>query len=343
MEMRVLICDRRELADAAALLDELGVESVDSAADAPEVALVSASYAARLPDLAGCVRVLFHDGNVARPVLTHCEYQVRRPVHPEALRLLLLHLLYRGEERRREMRTPVGLEIRLDIQGRSVKATLVDLSGQGARLHLAQPLEAGARLTLVIEGISAAGTLSIPARVKRIDGEPRIVDRGLHSAAIRFDDLSDSLRRELDWILVELGETPPPLEAVLPSDESGGRRQIPRRSFVRKVPAFEAKGLRVLMGRDLSAEGMRIEPAEGLAAGDRLELALYGAEREEPMMLDATVVRDDGASGLALRFDDLDDARRQRVQEALTRLPAIEASEGGHSHATHPSRVIARR
>src|SRR5262245_18297498 len=39
------------------------------------------------------------------------DYLIRRPVHPEALRLLLLRSLYRGEERRGEPRVAAGFDV----------------------------------------------------------------------------------------------------------------------------------------------------------------------------------------------------------------------------------------
>lgn len=139
-------------------------------------------------------------------------------------------------------------------------------------------------------------------------------------------------------MLFELGETPPMLKGAEPGPVR--RRRAPRRAFHRKVPAFEARGLRVLVGRDLSTEGMRVDAAAGLEVGARLEVALYGAPREEPLMLHARVMRDDGPAGLALRFEDLDPATRERIAVILMRLPAIESTAGGVARAAHPGRIL---
>jgi hypothetical protein len=43
------------------------------------------------------------------------EFVVRRPVHPAALRLLILHALYRGPEKREVARVTIGAPIRFRI------------------------------------------------------------------------------------------------------------------------------------------------------------------------------------------------------------------------------------
>ena len=97
-----------------------------------------------------------------------------------------------------------------------------------------------------------------------------------------------------------------------------------RAAYGRKVTAMTGNDGYMLMCRDLSVGGMRIEPVEGLAVGSRLELAIQLSPREEPFLVDATVLRDDGELGLALQFAWVATEGQQRLVERLARLPAIE-------------------
>ena len=53
---------------------------------------------------------------------------VRRPIHPRTLRLLLLHEIYRGPERRRKKRILIGHPIRVGVGLFKQRATLLELS-----------------------------------------------------------------------------------------------------------------------------------------------------------------------------------------------------------------------
>ena len=85
------------------------------------------------------------------------------------------------------------------------------------------------------------------------------------------------------------------------------RRKQPRAQYSNRVVAAAADGSlhRVLIGRDLSAGGMRVDRQKDLGVGSTLRIALYDPTRETPVVVMATVLRDDGEHGLALRFDDL--------------------------------------
>jgi hypothetical protein len=106
-----------------------------------------------------------------------------------------------------------------------------------------------------------------------------------------------------------------------PAERRGGRRA----AYVKTVPAFGKRALRVLVGRDLSVGGMRIDPLPGLHLGDRLHLAIYGDAGESPFLVWATVHRDDGERGMALSFDSLPDEMAGRLDRLVGALPAVES------------------
>jgi len=56
----------------------------------------------------------------------------------------------------------------------------------------------------------------------------------------------------------------------------------------------------------------------------------------------ARVLRNDGASGVALRFEDVSSGAARRIEELVARLPAVEPLQGGECDALGSvvSRVI---
>ena len=112
----------------------------------------------------------------------------------------------------------------------------------------------------------------------------------------------------------------------------GNRRRNRRGAFERKIPAYGDRALRVLMGRDLSARGMRVEGAQ-VEVGDRLHLAIWGEVGESPLLVWATARRDDREDGIALIFDDLDLEAGQELEKLVARLPAVEPLSGGEAAA----------
>jgi hypothetical protein len=115
-------------------------------------------------------------------------------------------------------------------------------------------------------------------------------------------------------------------ESDLDDDASGPeRRRSPRGVYSRRVPAFGERAMRVLVARDLSVGGMRVEHLNGLGVGDRLHLAIYGAAAGDPTLVWATVARDDGREGIALVFDDVPSDAAERIEKVLVDLPAIES------------------
>jgi hypothetical protein len=115
------------------------------------------------------------------------------------------------------------------------------------------------------------------------------------------------------------------------SSRAGDRRSRPRGAFMGPVVALGRESHRVLMGRDLSAGGMRVERLPDLAVGDSFRLALHGSARNEPYLIQATVVRDDGDDGLALEFEKLDPTTCEALEKLVACLPDVESLEEGEA------------
>jgi hypothetical protein len=119
------------------------------------------------------------------------------------------------------------------------------------------------------------------------------------------------------------------------AEEGSGaeRRRSPRGAYSRRVPAFGTRAMRVLVARDLSVGGLRVERLGGLSLGDRLHLAIYGRAGEEPTLVWATVARDDGAEGIALVFDEVGSETAERIEKVLVDLPAVESLHDDEARA----------
>jgi hypothetical protein len=388
------------------------------------------------------IMVTSEDSNALRAQLRNVgfDYLVRRPVHPEALRLLVLHAMYTGEEQRREPRVAVGFDVTFKSGLIPRQGTLADLSMRGCRLLANRSLELGKKIKIQIpEALGASEMLSLRGRVIRASFDKDLGASGLYSLAVLFEKLTPDERNELEWIIEERSKGPPrtdegkergdsedavrsergireiparnirndprfetqelnlpaveirpdpteedekplesssqvqkpakvplaavplakapltelhveatptaveeedtlsdatlPAEFVEPVGESSDRRRSQRATFGAKVPAFGSSALRVLVGRDLSTGGMRVEPNSNISIGDRLHLAIYGMPDDEPLLIWASVERDDGDRGLELTFDELHEVIAKRLERIVVSLPSVESLRGGELDA----------
>jgi hypothetical protein len=406
--IEVLLLDDGELDDVQHLLEEMNVSfgRVRGGAIASETPPPSRLLVAT-PRRVDCVCMpepgSEHDGSLVRIVVVNedsttlrarlraagFDFLVRRPVHPEALRLLLLRVLYRGEEKRGEPRIPVGHEISFRTGLLPRKGTLVDLSSRGCRLLTNYALGPGKRIAVNVPDGTRGDALTLKGRVVRIALDEHLGPEGPYSAGIAFEDLDERESRELHRLLEArssgpatlgpapetsgrsaardaLGDELAPPEAraedlkrvefvvdvrMTPEGETGPRpapvpieitpeldlqalpkeppaderRRMPRGAYERRVPAFGDRAMRVLVARDLSVGGMRVERLPGLAVGDRLHLAVYGSADGEPCLVRATVARDDGSDGMGLVFDAVPPDVAERLEKVLVNLPAVES------------------
>lgn len=402
----VLLHHDGELADVRELLDELGAPYVERLGAAEEHErtgtwdLIIASPRRILhfrPDATGCaarrIAILDGDSRTLRAHLQrmHVDWMVRRPVHPAALRLLILHALYRGPERRRKRRVSVGAEVRYRSGLLLHGATLTDFSLRGCRLLARHAESRGRRIKLTLPaGITQGRPLRIKGTVVR-SGPASRRDPGLSIMGVRFVEPSPHLRQRLEDVLAlhasgparlerprpgkrgrpgarvpkpapatrpldrsgsETGEAPPPApppdarpgsttaEHAAPPD----RRRRARHAYDHRVVALVEQATRVLLGRDISTGGMRVDPHPSLSVGDRLELALHAGARSEPVVVDAVVQRDDGDRGLVLRFDGDEEPVARALESVIAHLPVIAGTGGDESgSAVIVSEIIERR
>ena len=303
------------------------------------------------------VAIVEEDSNALREQLRELgfSYLIRRPIHPHALRLLLLRALYRGEERRAEPRVPIGYEVQVKSRLRRREAWLADLSRGGCLLLSARPMSGGTSVSISLPGhldehreeLVLAGKVLRSTRLSRKDG-------GNYEVAVRFGELGAHEQERLQQALAsallhgkpeeeipESGPQPVGIGAIEPATaidsdldtieaEPLERREEPRGQYSKRIIASVRDAMhRILIGRDLSARGMRIEAHEDLSIGDRLRVAIYDASRAAPLVVEAVVERDDGREGLALGFEDLDEMMSSQLEELVASLPPVECLADG--------------
>jgi hypothetical protein len=283
------------------------------------------------------------------------EFVVRRPVDPAALRLLILHALYRGPEKRGVARATIGAPIRFRSDWRWQRAILADLSPGGCRLVSSHSARRGERITLKLPATLTGGTpLSLIGRVVGLQTlHPG--RSGSDAIEVCFEALSKAEADGLEATLASFGSGSDPLPgstakrfssgdaAPTHGEDAAGATDGPdatteepvkrrgvrgdRRGYSRRVIALGDEVARVLIGRDLSIGGMRVDPIPALSVGDTLRIAIHVRAGETPLVVSAVVCRDDGDRGLALQFRDFEKDSRHYLSRMLEFLPCIEAQD----------------
>jgi hypothetical protein len=145
----------------------------------------------------------------------------------------------------------------------------------------------------------------------------------------------------------ESDESQPPAsdDPADPADESASERRVQERhSITRRIIALGDEATRVLIGRDLSIGGMRIDPTPGFALGDHLKVAVHVRADGQPLVVSAEITRDDGPDGMALRFVDLSPAARACLDEMVGALPSIlESDSSNEGSGLVVTEVVERR
>ncbi len=218
-DRKVLLLHDGELADLRALVDKLGAQVVEAHGDGsgdPDFDVVLAtprrlrdiSRSSARPD-AVRIAVLERDARTLRALCrrTGVDLVVLRPVHPTAVRLLLLHALYRGPDRR-VRRVAVGVPIRFRSGLRSHSALLADLSTRGCQLVGSKRLALGKHLKVCIPDPAAPGrSFAVAGQVVRL---VRGLDPGF---AVEFRSVGALVREQLQAAVAAYAEGPGPCDS----------------------------------------------------------------------------------------------------------------------------------
>jgi hypothetical protein len=276
---------------------------------------------------------------------------VRRPVHPAALRGLILHAVYRGPEKRRSRRVSVGAPIRLRAGWRQKPCILADLSLGGCRLISTQPVKVGKTFSLAVPAEVAGHGKAYNLRAKAIRSDEIESDktRGTHSIHARFEPPSQRRLKLLKETIIayqggpamlssgdeiadearqhEAAPASMPVRVTSGSNGEAERREETRRKIEKRVVALDREADRVLMGRDVSLGGMRVSASPHLTIGSDVKIAIHLTEGA-PLTVRARVHRDDGERGVVLRFHQLPPEASAAFMNLMETTPVVTPGEG---------------
>jgi len=184
------------------------------------------------------------------------------------------------------------------------------------------PAATRARLTSLINrwasgpsSLAAAGALRAPAIPPcQLPSLPDLI----------LDDETDPPIRSGSEVEVSLAPTAAPSQG---ESDSAQRRRGERARFASPISAEGDTGRLVLIGRDLSVGGMRIERLHEHRVADRFRIALHGPGPSERFVVEAEIDRDDGEEGFALVFRDADPRIQRQIEKLVACLPGVESLE----------------
>lgn len=363
----IVIIDDGELDDVRALLDEIGASYVRwRKSNAPAQPVEPARLLVATASLAVSLRyrrVLRNERNAAtwiafvdgdsrsqRTYLANAGYNflVRRPVHKGALRMLLSRSVWAGADSRKSgARVAVGYEVTLRSGIRRHRATLVDLSTSGCRLLAQYEPKPGASLSVQIPGQLAGGkTFAVRGSVVRVrSGELEGGDSFEWAVALRFERPDATTKKRLRDLVTALASGPATQTDGMARSSGQSRWDVSRSRRAHFGDSVQVLGgSTVLVARDLSTGGMRIEPCPSLRVGDRIQIAIEAGGRAEPIVARARVLRDDGPKGLALKFEEIETWSARRLEGLLEKLPRLQelTAGSGRRRPIFISRLVSR-
>ena len=331
---------------------------------------------------------------------------IRRPIHGRTLRLLLLHEVYRGPERRNRKRTLIGHPIKAGSGLFKQNATLLELSPSGARIEVAGLPKVGSKLRLLIgKELTLGKPLKLdvkvirclrPSGASRRKGaeigvamlDPRRDAQTVNALLSRFAkgpapwsgkqtprpgstvapveksveavpeatpspaapaapaptptpavDPESSARRlppshalrpeaapvETPNIFVRPIDDPgDSMRAERQGEELGERRSDPRVPYDQRVVALDEEAARVIVGRELSHGGMRVESSGAIQIGDTLRVALHCGTGHQPLIVLAEAIREDEDDTTVLSFVGLSESQREAMDRIIATSRPIE-------------------
>ena len=369
---KILLLHDDELEDIRTLLREFSIPFVERSGDPTEVdrhteweliissqKRLNAFEDSETIQNARRIAVIDNDSRTLRSnASSHgVDFVVPRPVHSAALRLLILHCIYRGPERRRQGRVSAGTKIQVRAGLLWRDALLADLSLQGARLVCDKPVKPGAKMKLFFPS-EMGNTKGFNLSARSLRTSVATDSSQGHIVAVEFQELSPAQGQLLRKVFETFENGPARLEgaqgdvAVSPvasssePEERTERRAAPRVEYEKHVVTINDEATRVMLCRDISMGGMRVNPNDTLVPGDELLVAVYIRSRAEPLVVNARVTRDDGDAGLVLEFHDLSKASADYLQKMINVLPILgvkNISNPGNEGGLTISEIVARR
>jgi hypothetical protein len=317
---QALIVDDGELRDVRDALQSLGIGFAEAAGAEPdpqlEVMLLVTSTARAQRMANGNARrprhhlhLVVSDAHEQAVESVPCDFLMRRPVSKDVLRLLVERARYVGPERRRMTRVALGTPILLRHDGVEQQAILAQISVGGCGLVTSFPLAADASVRLELpRDLTGPRHLSLTGRVIS-SRDATTADGATFDVSIAFDSLKLSDRVTLRALMA--GQ---PID-FRPHVASSAGSVAPRRGS-RRRPVAGRKGVaRVVIGRDVSALGMRIELDPHVEPGAPLELAVYGGTgSSQAVRVRGRAERDPMVEAWQVRFEGVDAATARKLE-----------------------------
>jgi len=265
-------------------------------------------------------------------------FLLQNALDEDSRRRFLGQLLRKGVERRRNSRLPLGGEIEYGTETPSETGKLVDLAVDGCRILAQEALEPDTEILIRLPASLGGGEpLDIAGRVHREAEVVLHAGHEVYSTAIWFHALDaeecsiveSAIRGEqIGTRISALAELPSSTSAGEstasgePESAADDRRAETRHVYDRNVQVLGES--EPTLGCDLSLSGVRVAECGGLEDGTRVSVALFGAPREEPIVVDAKVIRVMAGDEVALGFDSLTPAQEQWIQRLLDSSPLID-------------------
>lgn len=349
----IAVIDDGELRDVRRMIRDLGAEfthwtkaQVPARGREPRVLLVTtASYAAvlgyRRPRGSGrdrptWIAVADDEARSLRSAVHEWGFDslVRRPVHPVAMRTLIMRALYRGREQRERGRVVVGYDTAFRSGQQANSATLVDVGTAGCRLIADDAVAVDSRIAVQFPGAIAGTGFAHPGIVVRAEpGADECENSEQTALGVRFAQPDREARARMVRLLNDLKHGPAMLPVAPERDPRDWSDRLPRGIYQAEVPIL-GMGNFFLAGRDLSRLGIRVAPHPALCLGASLRLGFAVGDGDAPLVVDAAVVRSDGPRGTVLSFDWIDGTAQKRLCHLVEGLPPVACPEGEESDAT---------
>ena len=354
----VLVLDDGELENVYQMLRQLGTDvarlkgaDIGRTVPAPRDLLISAGRRTlqEMPELVPSedapnlpVWVCVHNQDFLPLRERLCEmgvhYLLQNALDEQSRRRFLIQLLRKGAEQRGGLRLHLGGDIRYRNDTATQPGRLVELSLAGCRILTQESFDPGTPLTALLPPALGGGDeLELTGTVLRAADHELHGGHDNYATVIQFDALDDAKRELLEGIIrgERIGTKITPL-ASLPDEADCGEEDpetdANRRAEVRhgyggpaRVLGFGPADADPVLGCDLSLSGVRLSGCQGLASGARVTVALFGALREEPTVLEATVARTSPDGEVALAFDQVSAKDQQALEKLLRTQPVLDA------------------
>ncbi len=346
----VLVLDDGELENVYRMLQKLGTDvvrlqgaEIGRSVPEPRDLLISAGRRTlrEMPELVPStdaasrpIWVCVHNQDFLPMRARLCEmgvhYLLQNALDERSRQRFLIQLLRKGAERRGNLRLPLGGDICYRTDAATQPGRLVELSLQGCRLLTQESFDPGTQLTALLPPALGGGNeLELAGTVLRVADQESHGGHDAFVTVIQFDGLEPDQFEQLEGIIrgERIGTKITPLASPPNQDMAANRRADARHGYDgrAKVLGFELPDPDLVLGCDLSLSGVRLSGCPGLVAGTTVTIALFGAAREEPTVLDATVVRGSQDGEVALAFDAVSPKGQRAIEKLLRAQPLLDA------------------